>query len=280
MPNNFDPNQPQNPFAPSNSPMQNNNDLNGGNNMQNNPATFPMNNSQPLYNQPADMPITNSGPVYTPQANLNTPAEPQPSMQNMAQPNPMQNYNDPMAIHSQPTQQVPSTEQTPVQPGMTSQYNSNQNAYPEMPQYSAPQSAPIEPSPFQNQPVQSYTSAPQQPAPQPQSTAPQQQEQPQQDDRIVDYLITQVIPTRFPNMPADQVVAEKDRLYKILESGIFETAYSQLTPDQKKELDQLMQYGAKVAAIQAFFIEKIPNIQAQLGAYMEDFVQKYLKNEI
>lgn len=101
-----------------------------------------------------------------------------------------------------------------------------------------------------------------------------------QDERIVDYLITKVIPAKHPEMAADQLVAEKDRLYKILENGIFETAYSQLTSEQKDELDSLMKYGANIPAIQAFFIEKIPDIQMQLGKYMETFVENYLKGEI
>jgi len=29
-----------------------------------------------------------------------------------------------------------------------------------------------------------------------------------------------------------------------------------------------------------FFIEKIPNIQEQLGKYMQEFVQKYLRGEM
>ena len=101
-----------------------------------------------------------------------------------------------------------------------------------------------------------------------------------QDQRIVDYLVTQVIPSKYPEMPADQVVDEKDRLYRILENGIFETAYSQLESDQKDELDSLMKYGANIPAIQAFFIEKIPDIQMQLGKYMEEFVQRYLRGEV
>jgi len=107
----------------------------------------------------------------------------------------------------------------------------------------------------------------------------EEQEYPQ-DPRIAEYLVNEVIPAKNPNMAADQVVAEKDRLYKILESGIFDTAYSQLQEDQKTELDTLMKYGANIAAIQTFFIEKIPNIQEQLGKYMQEFVQKYLRGEM
>ena len=101
-----------------------------------------------------------------------------------------------------------------------------------------------------------------------------------QDERIVEYLISQVIPARNPNMPVDEVIKEKDRLYKILEAGIFETAYKQLAEDQKNELDTLMKYGANIPAIQAFFIEKIPDIQNQLGKYMQNFVESYLRGEI
>ena len=105
-------------------------------------------------------------------------------------------------------------------------------------------------------------------------------EEAMQDERIVEYLLTQVIPTKNPDMGAEALVVEKDRLYKILESGIFDTAYSQLNEENKDELDTLMKYGADIPAIQAFFIEKIPNIQVQLGKYMEDFVQKYMDGEV
>ncbi|MEI7604205.1 MAG: hypothetical protein WCJ19_04245 [bacterium] len=146
------------------------------------------------------------------------------------------------------------------------EFENNQN-------YQAPQQNYQQPVQQQmhQQPIQQSYQAPQQ---------PQEEQEYPQDPRIVDYLIEQVIPARHPEMPADQVVSEKDRLYKILEAGIFETAYSQLQEDQKNELDTLMKYGADIPAIQAFFIEKIPNIQVQLGKYMEEFVKKYLNSEL
>lgn len=167
-----------------------------------------------------------------------------------------------------PVQPMPEVQPTPAAPSFTNPTSVDPMGY------RADQTQPAAQVPTGEQ------SMPAQTPPQVQSASAPEPQQGPQDERIVDYLVTEVIPAKNPNLPADQIVVEKDRLYKMLESGIFETAYSQLNEEQKQELDSLMKYGADIPAIQTFFIEKIPNIQVQLGNYMKTFVERYLRGEI